>query len=279
MCWSTTLTLMQVIERRLVEAEYLPATRRTYERWVRRYVRHHLPAHPREVGQAGVEAFITHLSTDLNLSATTQNQALDAIRFLYEQVGIGIETAHLRAKVGRRVQETTTPTEAVPVIEALPEREQLVAWLIYGSGLQLQQAAALRIGQVDLVRRVVRLRQERPIARRVIEPLATQIETARGWPGNVDGYVFPSSRIAGGRCWHVSPSSLQKALRTECQRRGLARAITPKVLRASFAAGLLDQYDPRTVQEVLGASRLEPLVQQQESQRRLREVVSPLDRL
>lgn len=215
------MKLMDVIRRRLVEAEYLPATRTNYEQWVRRYVRHHLPRHPREVGLAGVEAYITHLATERNLSASSQNQALSAIAFLYSVLGVEIETAHLRAKAGHNQPATAAPAAIMAVIEAL----------------------------------------------------RAQMDTARNWPGNVAGYVFPSSRIVQGRCWYVSPSSLQKAM--VAVQRGSARRITPLVLRNSFVAGLLDRYDPVTVKEVCGYADVTPLVRWQEQSRRAREPVSP----
>lgn len=272
------MKLFATLRRRLVEAEYLPATRINYERWARRYARFIAPVHPRQAGQAGVAKYITHLAVECNLSGSSQNQALDALVFLYDCLEIPIDTRGLRAKVGRRLQTTASPGEILPVIEALPDRERLMALLIYGSGLSLQQAAALRMEQVDLVAGLLRIgKHGRPLARRCIEPLGSQIDAARGWPGNVAGYVFPSSRIAGGRCWHVSPASLQKALASA--QRGSARRITPRVLRASFVAGLLDRYDVKTVQEVCGYADIGPLVRRQEQARRLREVVSPYDAL
>lgn len=272
------MKLMAVVKGRLAEAEYRQATQDTYERWIRRYVRYFLPQHPRQVGQAGVDGYITYLAAEREMSASSQNQALDAIKFLYDCLEIPVETAHLRARVGRHQPETASYREIMPVIDLLADREKLLALLIYGSGLSLNQACELRLGQVDLAKAALHVgKHGRPLAARCVQPLRQQIERASDWPGNVAGYVFPSSRIVNGRCWYVSPTSLQKAMNAVCKKLGLARHITPRVLRHSFVSGLLDEYDPRTVKEVCGYTNVETLVRRQDQQRITNTVISPFD--
>lgn len=145
------------------------------------------------------------------------------------------------------------------------------------SGLSVSECARLRIRQLDFGTNLVILNNRTTVLPDLgREQLQAQATLARDWPGNVEGYVFPSSRMHGGRCWHVSPSSLQKALK---QAAPGDRRITPRVLRHSFVLRLLEAgYDVRTVQEVSGFADVESVMVYQ---RMLdtRGVVSPLDEL
>jgi integrase len=270
------MKLMAVIRQRLIEAEYLPATRVQYERWIRRYVRHHLPRHPRETRRDGAVAYLTHLATVDRVAASTQNQALDAVAFLYETLGQPIDTSGLRAKMPRRVAEMYSHAEIMAAIDRLAGRDRLMASLCYGSGLGIGQCAKLRCEQVDFEQQCVAVgRRDVPLPSFGRDDLRAQVALAWGWPGNVDGYVFPSTRLHGGRCWHVSPSSLQKAMRAA--QRGQSRIILPRDLRRAFADRLLEQYDVRTVQEVAGGD-LRALIARKDALTR-RAVVSPFDNL
>jgi len=120
---------------------------KTYEQWLRRFLRFHLLRHPREMGSAEV-------------NASTQNQALAALLFLYRDV---LETdleleGLVRARTRRRLPVVLTPEEVRLVLERLTGAEALVAGLLYGSGLRLMEALRLRVQDLDFGRRELTVR-------------------------------------------------------------------------------------------------------------------------
>jgi integron integrase len=132
---------------------YAIRTERAYCDWVRRYVKFHGMKSRADLagGKAKVEAFLTHLAVAGQVSASTQNQAFQALLFLYgrvlEQPLEGVDA--LRAERKPRVPEVLTPEEVRRVIALLEGGPQLVMKLIYGSGLRLMEALRLRIKDID----------------------------------------------------------------------------------------------------------------------------------
>lgn len=136
-------------------------TEKTYLHWIRRYVRFHDRRHPRSLGAPEVEAFLTSLAVDNQVSAPTQNQALAAILFLYREV-LEIKLPWLsevvRAKRSQRLPVVLSREEVSRVLEKISGIEWLVASLLYGTGMRLGECVSLRIKDVDLVRREVSVR-------------------------------------------------------------------------------------------------------------------------
>lgn len=141
---------------------YSRRTEDAYAGWVRRFVHHHGGRHPEMLGAPAVEAFLSHLATARGVSASTQNQALAALLFLYSAV-LGMPLPRLadvtRAKRPRRLPTVLTRAEARAVLDALGASVApggspyaLVGVLLYGSGLRLLEALQLRIKDVDLAR-------------------------------------------------------------------------------------------------------------------------------
>jgi integron integrase len=132
---------------------YARRTERTYCDWVRRYVKFHGMKSRDDLGEGArkVEEFLTHLAVAGNVSPATQNQAFNALMFLYgrvlEQPLEGVDA--LRADKKTRVPEVLTPEEARQVIALLEGPAQLVVKLLYGSGLRLLEALRLRVKDVD----------------------------------------------------------------------------------------------------------------------------------
>jgi site-specific recombinase XerD len=244
--------LLARVRREMVEMEYNKDTIQTYTRWMVQYILFHKLQHPAELGRDGVEAFINHLAVRRRVAAGTQNQALSALVVLYKVLGQPLDLTDLRARGRRRsVPETASRHEITDVLDRLTGRNWLMATLVYGAGLTISECAKLRISQVDFETNSIIIRDKITVLPEMGRTeLRQQMAIAKGWPGNVDGYVFPSGRMHQGRCWHVSPSSLQKAVK----KAGVDyKRITPKVMRASFGRHLLDKgYDIRTVQGVLG---------------------------
>ena len=131
---------------------YSYRTEQTYVYWIRRYILFHNKRHPSEMGATELEAFLTHLATVNNVAASTQNQALNAIVFLYRHVlkqDLGMDIDAVRAKRPKHLPTVLTPAEATDILQNLSGECQLVAKLLYGSGLRLNEALRLRIKDLD----------------------------------------------------------------------------------------------------------------------------------
>ena len=130
-------------------------TEQAYLHWMRRYVKFHARRHPREMGRVEVEAFLSHLAVDAKVAASTQNQALQALLFLYRQV-LDIELPWLenvtRASRPRRLPVVLSRAEVRAVLAELEGTCWLIASLLYGSGLRLMEAHRLRVKDLVLDR-------------------------------------------------------------------------------------------------------------------------------
>ena len=135
---------------------YSIRTEQAYVDWVRRFVLFHGKRHPVEMGAAEVEAFLTYLAVQGRVAASTQNQALNALLFLYRQV-LGVELPWLdgmqRAKRPQRLPVVLTVGEAGALLARMSGTMGLVARLLYGSGLRLLEALRLRVKDVDFTKR------------------------------------------------------------------------------------------------------------------------------
>ncbi len=143
--------LDQVVDALRVK-HYSYRTEQTYVDWIRRYILFHNKRHPRDMGETEVQAFITYLATERNLSASSQNQALSAVIFLYRHV-LGRELALppeiIRAKKAGRLPTVLSKQEALAVIDCMRGTPKLMAQLLYGSGLRLMECLRLRVKDVD----------------------------------------------------------------------------------------------------------------------------------
>lgn len=123
-------------------------TEDAYVNFIKRYILFHNKRHPEEMGKEEIEAFLTHLAVDKNVSASTQNQAFSAILFLYRQV-LEKELPHIgnvtRAKRHERLPVVFTVDEVKKILSQLTGVPYLVASLLYGSGLRLSEALRLRV--------------------------------------------------------------------------------------------------------------------------------------
>jgi len=132
---------------------YSYRTEQTCARWIVRYVKYHDPTHPRHLEKTDVRAYLSDLATERNVAASTQNQALNALIFLYEQV-LGVELGSIgpvdRADEPRRLPTVLSRDEVRQLFAALsPGPNRLVAHLLYGSGLRLSEALRLRVKELD----------------------------------------------------------------------------------------------------------------------------------
>lgn len=127
-------------------------TEQAYTSWTRRYVLYHEKRHPRELDARHVTAFLNHLAVDRHVAASTQNQALNALLFLYRQV-LGRELGELegleRARRPKRLPVVLTRQEVTALLRQMSGTNRLVASLLYGAGLRLSEALRLRVKDLD----------------------------------------------------------------------------------------------------------------------------------
>jgi len=274
---------------------YSIRTEEAYVNWIRRFIIFHDKRHPNQMGAAEIEAFLTHLAVKKNVAASTQNQALSALLFLYREVlhkDLDGPIDALRAKKPRRLPTVLTKDEARRVLEHLSSTHQLMAKLLYGSGLRLMECLRLRIKDLDFAQREIVVRDgkgekdrvtmlpesliallqehlrsverlhEKDLAKGfgvVYLPYALERKypnASREW---IWQYVFPSRRLSVDprsgvvRRHHLDESGLQKAVRAAARAAGMTKKASCHTFRHSFATHLLENhYDIRTVQELLG---------------------------
>jgi len=140
---------------------YSIRTERAYVDWIRRFILFHDKRHPREMGSAEIEAFLTHLAVERQVAASTQNQALNALVFLYRQVlrkDLDGPIQPVRAKRPKRLPTVLTKQEALTVIDHLSGTYQLMTMIFYGSGLRLMECLRLRVKDVDFAQRQIVVR-------------------------------------------------------------------------------------------------------------------------
>jgi integron integrase len=131
---------------------YSYRTEETYVHWIKRYILFHNMRHPREMGKAEIEAFLSHLAVAGQVAANTQNQAFHSIMFLYRDVlnlPLDGSVNALRAKRPQRLPTVLTRQETQAVIAQLSGTYQLVVQVLYGSGLRLTECLQLRVKDLD----------------------------------------------------------------------------------------------------------------------------------
>jgi len=132
---------------------YSMKTERTYIGWIKRYIFFHNKKHPVEMGKEEIESFLTHLAVDRKVSATTQNQAFNAILFLYTQVlGVPLKDQNiqaLRAQQRVHIPVVLTKEEVKLVLSNLSGVYQLMGYLMYGCGLRMKEVLSLRVKDAD----------------------------------------------------------------------------------------------------------------------------------
>ena len=150
---------------------YSLRTEEAYVYWIRQFVHCSGMRHPREMGAADVEAFLTHLAATRKVSASTHNQALSAILFLYREV-LGVDLPWL-TEIGRptgpkRIPVVLTIEEVSALLREMEGDSGLAAQLLYGAGLRLLECLRLRIKDVDFPRRCIVVRQAKGAKDRVV---------------------------------------------------------------------------------------------------------------
>lgn len=159
--WPERPRLLEEVRKRLRLKHYSLRTEQAYLYWIRRYIRASGRRHPRELDGAAIEAFLSALATRDHVAASTQNQALSALLFLYREV-LGIKLPWMedvvRAKRPRRLPVVLSKGEVARLLRELAGRDWLMGSLLYGSGLRLMECLRLRVKDVDFARNEITVR-------------------------------------------------------------------------------------------------------------------------
>jgi integron integrase len=273
--------LEQVVSKMRVK-HYSLRTEKSYADWIKRYILHHGKRHPKDMGAAEVEAFLTHLAVARNVSASTQNQAKSALLFLYKEV-LEIDLPWLdnvtQAKAPKRLPVVLTQSEVQAVLSRLDGSMWLIASLLYGSGLRIMEALRLRVKDVDFARREILVREGKGFKDRVtmlpvglVQPLKNHLAKVKALHeqdlGAGYGAVFMPMALdrkypnAGkGWCWqYVFPSiKLSVDPRSQITRRHHAdeKTVQRAVKKAVKLAGLSKPATPHTFRHSFATHLLE----------------------
>jgi len=291
--------LLRQLARTLRAERYALRTEQTYVDWCHRFLLFCGVGSSKEVdiqalGAADVERFLGHLATERNVSASTQNQALNALVYLFRRVLERPldEMQFRRAQRPPRVPVVLSRDEVRALLAALTDTPQLLARLLYGTGMRLMEGVRLRVGDVDFGNGRILVRNGKggkdrvvPLPTSLVGPLRNHLEgvrrlhsedlaagagavylphaLARQSPNAprewIWQYVFPGARLATDpkagvtRRHHLHEAGFQKRLKAAGQAAGIPKRVNSHALRHSFGTHLLeDGYDIRTVQALLG---------------------------
>jgi integron integrase len=154
--------LLDQVRERIRYLHYSLRTEQAYVRWVRLFVRWSGMRHPRQLGQAEVEAFLSMLANDRKVAASTHRQALHALLFLYREV-LELELPWLqqigRPQARKRLPVVLTGEEVARLLSLMTGDVGLAARLLYGTGLRLAEGLNLRIKDIDFARKVIFVRE------------------------------------------------------------------------------------------------------------------------
>lgn len=262
--------------------QFAYSTEKTYVNWIYRYIVFHHKKHPREMGFKEIAGFLTYLAVKRKVSASTQNQALNALVFLYKKVlDIPLRDFNFdRARIGKRLPVVFSREEVVEVLSHLQGEYNLMASLLYGSGLRLSECLNLRVKDIDfnlneiVVRggkgdndrrtilpsglsqhlsiqtEKVRIRLEENLLLKGFEGASMPEALERKFPSAARElawqYIFPSRKAAmdfrsGLLKQHFRHESfLQKAVKKAIRQSGISKNASCHTFRHSFATHLLE---------------------------------------
>ncbi|MGI9272184.1 MAG: integron integrase [Woeseiaceae bacterium] len=275
-------------------------TGRTYWAWVCRFILFHGKRHPKDMGVEEIRAFLSFLALQGKVSASTQNQALSALLFLYKKVleiDLPFVEDVVRARRPVRVPVVLTQSEVAAVLRSMQGKYWLMAKLMYGGGLRLNECLRLRVQDIDKNMLQITVRSGKGAKDRYtilpeseLPHVDHQLDVVRGiyekdqrekrngvsLPQAIERkyrgaridwkwqYLFPSSQYAyihhnqSMRRHHAHPSSLNRALKKAVDQAGINKRVSSHTLRHSFATHLIENgYDIRTVQELLGHANVQ----------------------
>ena len=283
------------INEALTARHYSKHTKISYKKWVQDFLNTNLGKE--NIGEREINDYLKNLALKKNVSASTQNQALAALLFYFRFI-LNTPVTELgsviRAKKSERVPVVFSRDEVVRVIGNLNGQKKLIAKLLYGTGMRLNEAISLRVLDIDFDQNEIIVRHGKGdkdrhvmIPQKLVSELRAHIEKVKelhnkdladGWgavsmPGALAGkylagskdfkwqWLFPQKNRwknletgEEGR-WHLDESLMQRAVKQAILEAGINKNASCHTFRHSFATHLLEiGYDIRTIQELLGHS-------------------------
>jgi len=287
--------LLKAVRLEIRRRNYSFRTEQAYISWIKRFVRFQKYRHPQKLSEQDVMDFLTWLANKRNVAASTQNQALCAILFLYKYVlddPLEIPDNFVRAKKPKRLPEVMNQSEIREVFKYLTGTTKLVCGLLYGAGLRITECLRLRIMDADFEYNQIYVRSGKGLKDRItvlpqsvkkalemhIQKVALlhkkDLKNGYGaallpkalavkYPGEAEKlkwqYLFPSKQINRDPStgllhrYHISDTTIQRSVKVAVDKSNIQKHASCHTFRHSFATHLLlDGYDIRTVQELLG---------------------------
>ncbi len=276
------------------------STEKSYLKWIREFKFFMQEKNPAELTENDLQHFLSHLAVEKKVAPSTQNQALNALVFFF-RYGLNREPENsinaVRAVPKKRLPVVLTRQEIQQIFQNLPPQIRLMAKIIYGGGLRLQECLRLRIKDIDLQNNIIWVHSGKGdkdrktiLAHSVKKELEAHLQNVKkiyqqdrkkNLPGvelphalekkypkaNIEWqwfWVFPSRSLSVDprttlvRRHHVHPATLQKAFKAALKKCKINKPATIHSLRHSFATHLLENgHDIRTVQELLGHKNLQ----------------------
>jgi len=291
--------LLEKVREEIRRRNYSYRTEQAYINWIVRYIKFHNITHPLDLTDHDVERYLNYLGNEKNVAASTQNQALSALVFLYKQILLkpSLKLDKLkRAKRPEILPVVLSHEEASLILNELTGIHQVIGILLYGSGLRISECLRLRVQDVDLeyqqlwvrsgkgnkdrvtllpkksipllkdqLRKVAQLHQKdlKEGSGKALLPKALSLKypnenTQLRWQ-----YVFPSTkksadpRTGFSHRYHISARWVNKEIKKVTNKFQINKKVSAHTFRHSFATQLLmNGYDIRTVQELLGHKNL-----------------------
>ena len=153
--------LLDQVRQAIRRRHYSDRTEKAYVHWIKRFIFFHNKCHPLEMAESEIAQFLSSLATEGRVSASTQNQAFNALLFLYSEVlskKIGLIDGVVRAKRPQRLPVVLTKEEVKKVIDHMNGLPRLMAILLYGAGLRLMECCSLRVKDIDFSRNEIVIR-------------------------------------------------------------------------------------------------------------------------
>jgi len=309
--------LLEQVRITLRTLRYSRKTEEAYTKWIREFIVFNNKKHPKELNKENIEKYLTHLAVERKVSASTQNQALCALVFLYKKVlekEFGWLENVIRANKSRRLPVVLSKNEAQSILKNMDGVTKLIASILYGSGLRLSECLSLRALDIDFDNKTITVRRGKGdkdrttvLPNSIVEALKKHLNKVKeihyddlrnGYgetilPDQLEKkypnaakefkwqFVFPADkkiRLNKIVRYHIHESSVQKAIRQAAIKSEVEKNIGPHTFRHSFATQLLsDGYDIRTIQELLGHKSLRTTMIYTHVLKNISGVKSPLD--
>lgn len=272
--------LYETLQQEMRLRNYSPKTIKAYKSWIQDLVQYCSPKHPRELTSNDLRAYLLHLIQRDGLAASTINQVLNALRFLYiELYKMPFKIQDVpRPKKERKLPDIITQGEVIRIFETVTNlKHRTILMLIYSAGLRVGEAVRLKVSDIDSQRNLIHIRVAKGKKDRYTILSNVLLKKLREYYKiyKPREYLFEGGN---GRV-HLAERSVQNVFKRAVKNTGIKKQITVHTLRHSFATHLLESgTDLRYIQEILGhASSKTTEIYTHVSKQILGKIVSPLD--